>query len=246
MFKRSILALTIFLFASTLWSMDPSRVRFVVFPFYGKPVKYSRYLWRSFCSWFSVKPYKDTEVYEVERLYKPGMTPEDAGKVFGADYVVEGRLTVLKIFYGVFYSEVVASGRIDISEVFSGRKVFSSSKTVRLKKGGVPYPLVSVPLSVFRASSNLREKALFEALGKLGEALSRSVPSSIGKDLYLVQVGAFFLDVNVKEKKKELSSKGFRVYVEESGNMKKVLVGPFYSRLKAERVADELGGIVVY
>ncbi len=236
----------LFIVPALVYSLEPSRVKVVILPFRGGSRKYTLYLWKSFSSWFSVKPYRDVELCTVRERFKDGMKLSDIRKAFGADYAVRGELVTLKIFYGFFYSEIMAEGRVEIYDTLSCRKIFAVRKKVKERRGGLPYPILSIPYSVFRASTSLRDKVLKEVLDRLAKLLSGSIPDNLGRNLYLVQVGCFVLEENAEHKKRELVKKGYKTFIEDDGRFKKVIVGPIYDRNEAEKVAESLGGIVIY
>ncbi len=211
-----------------------------VLPFQGSPENYAEKVWRSFYGEFFLKNSDDIEPSKL--ILENNMDTSEA-RSLGIDFLIRGRLVFLKALFLCVYSELIACGQVDVIDALIGRRVFSLTRRVKIRDGGVPVSIVSLYLAAFRSASFFRESKVEEVLYKLGRELASSIPGDVFKRTF-VQVGAFSEKSRAEKVREAIRAKGFKVSLVKMGGLFKVIVGPI-TREGAKEVIRRFGGFVL-
>ncbi len=233
-----IVILIIFLFPSLSFSKAPL---FAIFPFQGNAT-YSKALWRSFYGEFIFKRYSDLEPKVSQEISK-AKDPIKKARKMGIDYVVKGRLLLLREKFLGVYSEIEARGSVEVFETKTGLKIFGATRKVVIREGGIPFSLPGASVTVAKAAVFLRDEKIFDVLYKLGLSLADAIPEDLDRFRF-VQVGAYKRRWRAVERARALRLMGYRAEILGGKGTFKVVVGPF-EKGKAELIAKKLKGMVL-
>ncbi|MBP9021279.1 MAG: DUF799 family lipoprotein [Syntrophobacterales bacterium] len=142
---------------------------------------------KGFYNHFSSLPFKDVELYRVDRLLaKAGLTdtaeiykitPQELGKILEADAVVYGEISDFdKLFAGV-YSQVSVGAEVRMYETKTGHFLWSGRHVARIHQGGIATTPVGIIATVIAAAMNMRDIQLLRACDDLFRDMVKTIPT---------------------------------------------------------------------
>ncbi|MBI4633175.1 MAG: DUF799 family lipoprotein [Deltaproteobacteria bacterium] len=141
---------------------------------------------RGFYNHFSSLPFKDVELYRVDNLLKKaGLTdsgkisktsPQELGKILGADAVVFGDISNFDKLFAVVYSQVSVGAEIKMYDTKTGNFLWSGQHVVRIHEGGIATTPVGIIATVIATSMNMRDIQLLRACDDLFRDMVKTIP----------------------------------------------------------------------
>lgn len=222
----------------------------------------------SFYSHFSPRPYKDIELYKIDKAVTEKQPIDyelisdryvkEWGKLLGCDAVIFGEVTHFqRLFLGI-YSQIKLSCRIMIWDTKTGKKIWDDEHVVRSHEGGVPFHFAEIPLIAIKSGLNLLEKEKVRAADELCRYLAGRIPAPVdmGSDnskepryIFELQAGAFLDEKRADNLLEGLRAKGYPTYIQrrekQDGLWNRVLLGPYEDQKEAietkDRIQKDLG-----
>ena len=142
---------------------------------------------RGFYNHFSSIPYKDMELYRVDRLLrKAGLTdtevisktsPQELGKILDVDAVVFGEISNFDKIFAVVYSQVSVGADIKMYDTKTGHFLWSGQHVARIHEGGVSTTPVGLIATVIATAMNVRDIQLLRACDDLFRDMVKTIPT---------------------------------------------------------------------
>ena len=160
-----------------------------VLPFIDKSgsVEGSQEVRKSFYNHFSSLPFKDMELYRVDRLLaKAGLTdaaeinkktPQELGKILEVDAVVYGEISNFDKFFAGIYSQVSVGAEVRMYETKTGHFLWSGQHVARIHEGGIATTPVGIIATVIAAAMNMRDIQLLRACDDLFRDMVKTIPT---------------------------------------------------------------------
>ena len=135
----------------------------------------------------SVYPFQDIELHIVDEKLKSlgyedaaqiqNHSPQDLGRLLGADAVILGEITQFdRIFVGV-YSQLSLGASISVVDTRNGRTIWQDSYTTRIHEGGFPLTLFEIPFVTIRSGLNLTDSVKIRAADSVSRNLAMRIPA---------------------------------------------------------------------
>lgn len=141
---------------------------------------------KGFYNHFSSLPFKDMEIYQVDRLLaKAGLTdpdaigrktPQELGGILGVDGIVYGEISNFDKFFAGIYSQVAVGAEIKLYEAKTGRFLWSGQHVTRIHEGGIATTPIGIIATVIAAAMNVRDIQLLRACDDLFRDMVKTVP----------------------------------------------------------------------
>ena len=140
----------------------------------------------TFYSHMSAHPYKDIELYEIDRkLRRHDMLEYDKfcdvsakrlGRILRCDAVVVGKVTEFRRVYAGIYSQMAVGAAITVWDTRTGEKIWSDEHVTRNHEGGIPLAITDLAMIGIRSGMNLTESEKIATVDELSRHFSRRVP----------------------------------------------------------------------
>jgi hypothetical protein len=217
----------------------------------------------SFYSHFSVRPYKDIEIFKIDKAINTidkidhnkisNSYIKKWGQILGCDALIVGEVTQFRRLFLVVYSQIKLSAHIAIWDTRTGRKIWDDHHVVRSHEGGVPFHLTEVPLIAIKSGLNLLEKEKVKVADQLCRYLTGRIPapvevitdqSATARYTFELQAGAFIDEQRADTLLNELREKGYPAFIQrkekENGWWSRVLLGPYENRQEAIETKNKI------
>ncbi|MGD2099860.1 MAG: DUF799 family lipoprotein [Desulfobacterales bacterium] len=140
----------------------------------------------TFYSHLSAQPYKDIELYEVDRkLRYHDLDPYNSlslksarrlGRILGCDAVVVGTVTEYQRLYAGLYSQIAVGASIAVWDTRTGKRIWSDEHVTRQHEGGIPLALTDFAMIGIRSGMNLTESEKIKTVDELSRYLTGRIP----------------------------------------------------------------------
>jgi hypothetical protein len=140
----------------------------------------------TFYSHLSAQPYKDIELYEVDRKLKRYDLPEyekfgkasakKAGRILRCDAVVVGEVTEFQKVYAGLYSQMAVGASIAVWDTRTGKKIWSDEHVTRSHEGGIPLAITDLAMIGIRSGMNLTESEKIKTVDELSRHFTTRIP----------------------------------------------------------------------
>jgi len=141
---------------------------------------------KGFYNHFSSLPFKDMEIYQVDRLLaKAGLTdpetinkksPQELGGILGVDSIVYGEISNFDKLFAVIYSQVAVGAEIRMYEAKTGHFLWSGQHVTRIHEGGIATTPIGIIATVIAAAMNVRDIQLLRACDDLFRDMVKTIP----------------------------------------------------------------------
>jgi len=141
---------------------------------------------KGFYNHFSSLPFKDMEIYQVDRLLaKAGLTdpevvskktPQELGGILGVDGIIYGEISNFDKFFAGIYSQVAVGAEIKLYDAKTGHFLWSGQHVTRIHEGGIATTPVGIIATVIAAAMNVRDIQLLRACDDLFRDMVKTVP----------------------------------------------------------------------
>lgn len=165
----------------------PRSVAVLPFVNQSKSQKGSEAVRRGFYNHFSSIPYKDVELYRVDRLLKKaGLTdpeiisktsPQELGKILNVDAVILGDISNFDKLFAVIYSQVSVGADIKMYDTKTGHFLWSGQHVARIHEGGISTTPVGLIATVIATAMNVRDIQLLRACDDLFRDMVKTIPA---------------------------------------------------------------------
>ena len=172
----------------------------------------------NFYSHLSAQPYKDIELYEVDRKLKrynlrdyeklDGASAKRLGRILHADAVVSGEVTEFNRVYAGIYSQMAVGASITVWDTRTGQKIWSDEHVTRNHEGGIPLAITDLALIGIRSGMNLTESEKIKTVDELSRHFTSRIPIP---DLYGKKKSSKFVSLKHLTKSKNLTSDGSKL-----------------------------------
>lgn len=142
---------------------------------------------RGFYNHFSSIPYKDMELYRVDRLLrKAGLTdpevinktsPQELGKILDVDAVIFGEISNFDKLFAVLYSQVSVGAEIKMYDTKTGHFLWSGRHVARIHEGGISVSPVGIIATIIATAMNVRDIQLLRACDDLFRDMVKTIPA---------------------------------------------------------------------
>ena len=166
-------------------------------------------------SHLSTQPYKDIELYEVDRKLRrynmknyEKLTDKSAkrlGRILHCDAVVVGEVTEFQRLYAGIYSQLAVGASITVWDTRTGEKIWSDAHVTRNHEGGIPLAITDLAMIGFRSGMNLTESEKIKTVDELSRHFTRRIPIP---DLYGNNQGSKLVSLKRLTKSKTQTSDG--------------------------------------
>lgn len=140
----------------------------------------------TFYSHLSAQPYKDIELYEVDRKLKRYDLPEyekfgkasakKVGRILRCDAVVVGEVTEFQKLYAGLYSQMAVGASIAVWDTRTGKKIWSDEHVTRNHEGGIPLAITDLAMIGIRSGMNLTESEKIKTVDELSRHFTTRIP----------------------------------------------------------------------
>ena len=140
----------------------------------------------TFYSHLSAQPYKDIELYEVDRKLKrfnlseyeklSDVSAKRLGRILRCDAVVVGEVTEFQKVYAGIYSQMAVGASITVWDTRTGKKIWSGEHVTRSHEGGIPLALTDLAMIGFRSGMNLTESEKIKTVDELSRHFTSRIP----------------------------------------------------------------------
>ena len=140
----------------------------------------------TFYSHLSAQPYKDIELYEVDRKLKrfnlieyEKLSDESAkrlGRILQCDAVVVGEVTQFQKVYAGIYSQMAVGASITLWDTRTGKKIWSDEHVTRSHEGGIPLAITDLAMIGIRSGMNLTESEKIKTVDELSRHFTSRIP----------------------------------------------------------------------
>ena len=247
-------------FSSYLLKSDGSPKTVAILPFQNETTDkgLGPLVRRSFYNHFSSKNYSDIEINEIDGVLKiisdtssnswERMSPTQLGEILQADFLIYGRVKGFdKIFLGI-YSQIALNLEIKMLECKRGQVIWSRATDYKSHEGEVPTTLVGIVTAALRSGYHLRDDEVMELIERTNRELINEIPDppnpTVSISLIEIQIASFKEKARAMETRDSLKKKGFRAriipVVIDGQQWHRVIVGPYYKKLEAEKVKREI------
>ncbi len=165
----------------------PRSVAVLPFVNQSKSQKGSEAVRRGFYNHFSSVPYKDVELYRVDRLLrKAGLTdpetigktsPQELGKILDVDAVILGDISNFDKLFAVVYSQVSVGAKISMYDTKTGHFLWSGQHVARIHEGGISTTPIGLIATVIATAINVRDIQLLRACDDLFRDMVKTIPA---------------------------------------------------------------------
>ena len=142
---------------------------------------------KHFYNHFSSIPYKDMELYRIDRLLrKAGLTdpevinktsPQGLGKILGVDAVVFGETSNFDKIFAMVYSQVSVGAEIKMYDTKTGHFLWSGQHVARIHEGGISTTPVGIVATIIASAINMRDVQLLRACDDLFRDMVKTIPA---------------------------------------------------------------------
>jgi hypothetical protein len=140
----------------------------------------------TFYSHLSAQPYKDIELYEVDRKlrrynlmdYKKlsDISAKRLGRILNCDAVVIGEVTEFQKLYAGIYSQMAVGATITVWDTRTGKKIWSDEHVTRSHEGGIPLAITDLAMIGVRSGMNLTESEKIKTVDELSRHFTHRIP----------------------------------------------------------------------
>jgi hypothetical protein len=140
----------------------------------------------TFYSHLSAQPYKDIELYEVDRKLRRYDLPEyekfgrvaakKVGRILHCDAVVVGEVTEFQKVYAGLYSQMAVGASIEVWDTRTGKKIWSDEHVTRNHEGGIPLAITDLAMIGIRSGMNLTESEKIKTVDELSRHFTSRIP----------------------------------------------------------------------
>jgi hypothetical protein len=141
---------------------------------------------KTFYSHLSAHPYKDIELYEVDRKLRRFNLPEyekfnnvsakRLGRILHCDAVVVGEVTEFQKVYAGLYSQMAVGASITVWDTRTGKKIWSDEHVTRNHEGGIPLAITDLAMIGIRSGMNLTEEEKIKTVDELSRHFTSRIP----------------------------------------------------------------------
>jgi hypothetical protein len=156
----------------------------------------------TFYSHLSAQPYKDIELYEVDRKLKrfnlieyeklSDVSAKRLGRILHCDAVVVGEVTEFQKVYAGIYSQMAVGASITLWDTRTGKKIWSDEHVTRSHEGGIPLAITDLAMIGIRSGMNLTESEKIKTVDELSRHFTSRIPIP---DLNGVRKGSKFVSL---------------------------------------------------
>ena len=204
----------------------------------------------SFYEYFSVRPFNDVEVKEIDTTIEileetegknfHKIQPKKLGEFLRCDALVYGNVKRFKRFFLLIYAQTVIETEIRILEARSGKELWKYSLTKRFHEGGVPTgPLGIIPTAI-RTAYSLRESKRNGDIDNFCKDFVGRIPkiqhmqAKKTDEFCDLQLASFKLKEGALQISSKLSRHGYKPFIREVHKddeiWHRVMIGPFLTR----------------
>ena len=247
-------------FSSYLLKSDGSPKTVAILPFQNETTDkgLDALVRRSFYNHFSSKNYSDIEINEIDGVLKiisdtssipwERMSPSQLGEILQTDFLIYGRVRGFDRIFLVIYSQIALNLEIKMVECKRGQVIWSRATDYKSHEGEVPTTLVGIITAIVRSGYHLRDEEVMELIERTNRKLVAEIPDppnpTISISLIEIQIASFKEKARAMETRNSLNKKGFRAriipVVIDGQKWHRVIVGPYYKKLEAEKVKREI------
>ncbi|MEA1935275.1 MAG: DUF799 family lipoprotein, partial [Thermodesulfobacteriota bacterium] len=165
----------------------PRTVAVLPFVDQSKSKKGTEAVRRGFYNHFSSIPYKDMELYRVNRLLKKaGLTdpevisktsPQELGKILDVDAVIFGEISNFDKIFAVVYSQVSVGAEIRMYDTKTGNFLWSGQHVASIHEGGISTTPIGLIATVIATAMNVRDIQLLRACDDLFRDMVKTIPA---------------------------------------------------------------------
>ena len=140
----------------------------------------------TFYSHLSAHPYKDIELYEIDRKLRRYDLPEyekfgklsakKVGRILRCDAVVVGEVTKVQKVYAGIYSQMAVGASITGWDTRTGKKIWSDEHVTRNHEGGIPLAITDLAMIGIRSGMNLTESEKIKTVDELSRYFTARIP----------------------------------------------------------------------
>jgi hypothetical protein len=140
----------------------------------------------TFYSHLSAQPYKDIELYEVDRKLKrfnlieyeklSDVSAKRLGRILRCDAVVVGEVTEFQKVYAGIYSQMAVGASITVWDTRTGKKIWSDEHVTRSHEGGIPLAITDLAMIGIRSGMNLTESEKIKTVDELSRHFTSRIP----------------------------------------------------------------------
>ena len=140
----------------------------------------------TFYSHLSAQPYKDIELYEVDRKLKrfnldeyeklSHVSAKRLGRILRCDAVVVGEVTEFQKVYAGIYSQMAVGASITVWDTRTGKKIWSDEHVTRSHEGGIPLAITDLAMIGIRSGMNLTESEKIKTVDELSRHFTSRIP----------------------------------------------------------------------
>ena len=137
-------------------------------------------------SHLSAQPYKDIELYEVDRKLKrfnlikyeklSDVSAKRLGRILRCDAVVVGEVTEFQKVYAGIYSQMAVGASITVWDTRTGKKIWSDEHVTRSHEGGIPLAITDLAMIGIRSGMNLTESEKIKTVDELSRHFTNRIP----------------------------------------------------------------------
>ncbi|MGD8471344.1 MAG: DUF799 family lipoprotein [Desulfobacteraceae bacterium] len=140
----------------------------------------------TFYSHLSAQPYKDIELYEVDRKLRrynlmdheklSDVSVKRLGRILRCDAVVVGEVTEFQRLYAGIYSQMAVGAAITVWDTRTGEKIWSDEHVTRSHEGGIPLAITDLAMIGVRSGMNLTESEKIKTVDELSRHFTNRIP----------------------------------------------------------------------
>jgi hypothetical protein len=140
----------------------------------------------TFYSHLSAQPYKDIELYEVDRKLRRHDLPayekfgkvsaKKVGQILRCDAVVVGEVTEFQKVYAGIYSQIAVGASITVWDTRTGKKIWSDEHVTRNHEGGIPLAITDLAMIGIRSGMNLTDSEKIKTVDELSRHFTNRIP----------------------------------------------------------------------
>ena len=140
----------------------------------------------TFYSHLSAQPYKDIELYEVDRKLRrynlmdyekfSDVSVKRLGRILHCDAVVVGEVTEFHRLYAGIYSQLAVGASITVWDTRTGEKIWSDEHVTRSHEGGIPLAITDLAMIGVRSGMNLTESEKIKTVDELSRHFTNHIP----------------------------------------------------------------------
>jgi hypothetical protein len=140
----------------------------------------------TFYSHLSAQPYKDIELYEVDRKLRrynlmdyeklSDVSAKRLGRILHCDAVVVGEVTKFQRVYAGIYSQMAVGASITVWDTRTGKKIWSDEHVTRSHEGGIPLAITDLAMIGVRSGMNLTESEKIKTIDELSRHFTNRIP----------------------------------------------------------------------